>query len=108
MPKHIEKLMNLLPNLKEINEILLNENEAKYIFNKTLDVLHTETTGNAMENNDLEEVSFLIQALVDRCWERIHTGHFSEVSIELRKIYALACYFKSPGRDNKSTNVMNF
>ncbi|XP_065361023.1 bifunctional peptidase and arginyl-hydroxylase JMJD5 [Calliphora vicina] len=94
MQENIKKLINLLPHLEDIEAILLNENEAKYILNKAIYVLHSNSLEIETVNDEFEEATFLVQALVDKCWERIHTGHFSEVPLEIRKIYALANYIK--------------
>lgn len=94
MQTNIQKLINLLPNINEIEKILTNEHEAKYILNKSIQVLQKYKLAKETDSDNMEEAMFLIQALVDKCWERIHTGHFSEVSIEIRKIYGLTCYFK--------------
>ena len=94
MEENIKKLLNLLPEFEELKDIVKNENEAKFILKKTLDTLQFNPLDNVNILEDTEEVSFLIEALVDRFWERIHTGHFSEVPLEIRKIYAVACYLK--------------
>ncbi|XP_075163455.1 jumonji domain containing 5 [Haematobia irritans] len=90
MENAVEQLKNLLPNFDEIKDILKHSAEAEYIVKKTLDVLACQVKGS----DEMEECSFLIQALIDKSWEEIHTGQFSLVPLEVRKTYSLACYCK--------------
>lgn len=94
MQESIRKLINSVPHLDEIEKILLCENEAKFILKKALEVVQLNPLENEILCDEVEEAAFLVQALVDKCWERIHTGHFSEVSIQIRQIYSLGCYLK--------------
>ncbi|XP_023293664.2 bifunctional peptidase and arginyl-hydroxylase JMJD5 isoform X1 [Lucilia cuprina] len=94
MQENITNLLNLLPNLEDINKICLKENEANYILKKASIDLLANSLDKETSPDEIEETAFLVQSLVDKCWERIHTGHFSKVPLEIRKIYALACYFK--------------
>ncbi|XP_067647599.1 bifunctional peptidase and arginyl-hydroxylase JMJD5 [Eurosta solidaginis] len=76
-----------LPKREEIRHILQNEPEANYIISRAIaDVEHMNVFN--------EEVYYLVNSLADKCWERIHTGHFSAVPLSVRKIYALANYYK--------------
>lgn len=86
------ELINLLPQHNEIENIVQNKPEAKYMLKNSLDSL--QAFALKKREDEIEESYFLVQALVDKCWEEIHTGHFSEVPVETRKIYALGCYCK--------------
>ncbi|XP_050333809.1 bifunctional peptidase and arginyl-hydroxylase JMJD5 isoform X1 [Bactrocera neohumeralis] len=80
-----------LPKYKEIKIILENEPEANYI----LGLAATDVeNANSKTYEYNEEVYYLVCSLAEKCWERIHTGHFSAVPLEVRKIYALSNYFK--------------
>lgn len=87
MVDSIDHIVKLLPRFADIEELLQNEVEAKYILKRAADYF-----GNPHSNG--EEISYLICALVDKNWEHIHSGHFSSVPVTIRKIYALGCYFK--------------
>ena len=41
------------------------------------------------------------EVIVDWCWERLHSGHWENVSIEYRKIYSLAIALKANGLNNE-------
>ncbi|XP_054733129.1 bifunctional peptidase and arginyl-hydroxylase JMJD5 [Anastrepha obliqua] len=83
-------IREFLPRYDEIKKILRNEPEADSILRMAIaDVEDTNTTPGFNE-----EVSYLVSSLADKYWERIHTGHFSAVPLEVRKIYALSNYFK--------------
>lgn len=108
------KLSKLLPKYDDIKNVCSQEAEATYILK-----LATESMKSIQENpkealeTDAEEVSYLLQCLVDKCWERIHTGHFSEVPLPVRKIYAIANYYKVSKKKvaflmNKVKNKLNF
>ncbi|XP_017136129.1 bifunctional peptidase and arginyl-hydroxylase JMJD5 [Drosophila miranda] len=85
-------LLELFPRFVDLKDLLQNEVEARYILKKATDFLERiKSKGTAGED---EEIRYLICALVDRNWERIHTGHFSNVPLTIRKIYAIACFFK--------------
>lgn len=85
------EIYKYLPTYNEIRNILENEPEANYILRlATADIENV----NSKEYECNEEVCYLISSLADKCWERIHTGHFSVVPSEVRKIYALSNYFK--------------
>lgn len=84
----------MLPRWVDIEDLLQDEVEARYILKKAtthMERIQSEIPGGDSEQ---EEIRYLICALVDRNWERIHTGHFSSVSLSIRKIYAIGCYFK--------------
>ncbi|XP_004525826.1 lysine-specific demethylase 8 [Ceratitis capitata] len=84
------KIREYLPKYEQIKNILENEPEANYILQMAAaDIEKPLVTG---EFN--EEMYYLICSLTDKCWERIHTGHFSEVSLDVRKTYTLANYYK--------------
>jgi len=85
------ELTELLPHFVDIENLLENEVEARYILKRAADHFEKHTTNRT---DDEEEVSYLVQALVDKNWERIHSGHFSNVPLTIRRIYALGCYFK--------------
>lgn len=89
MVDSIEEIFKLLPRFEDIEELLQNEAEARYILKRAADYFEKSNS-----NGEEEEISYLIRALVDKTWERIHSGHFSSVSLTIRKIYALGCYFK--------------
>ncbi|EDW18074.1 bifunctional peptidase and arginyl-hydroxylase JMJD5 [Drosophila mojavensis] len=89
MVDSIEQIFKLLPRFEDIEELLQNEAEARYILKRAADYFQ-----NSHLNGEEEEISYLVRGLVDKTWERIHSGHFSSVPVTVRKIYALACYFK--------------
>ncbi|XP_017127682.1 bifunctional peptidase and arginyl-hydroxylase JMJD5 [Drosophila elegans] len=89
-PQFLE-LTKLLPRWVDIERVVQNEIEARYILKKAIDF--TEKLNSSGDSQE-EETRYLIDALVDRNWERIHTGHFSKVPLSTRKIYAIGCYFK--------------
>ncbi|XP_036336454.1 bifunctional peptidase and arginyl-hydroxylase JMJD5-like [Rhagoletis pomonella] len=84
------KIAEYLPKYEEIKNILQSEPEADYIIREA--AADVGKTNEEREFND--EIFYLVSSLADKFWERIHTGHFSAVPIEVRKIYALACYYK--------------
>nr|XP_016934853.1 bifunctional peptidase and arginyl-hydroxylase JMJD5 [Drosophila suzukii] len=85
------ELTKLLPRWVDIENVIQSEVEARYIFKRATDYIENfQSSGDSGE----EETRYLICALVDRNWERIHTGHFSRVPLNTRKIYAIGCYFK--------------
>ncbi|KAL9907764.1 jumonji domain containing 5 [Glossina fuscipes fuscipes] len=86
--ENLEELQDLLPKYEEIEEILLKNPEANYVISLALKVLKDKTS------EQWEESSYLIQALVDKCWESIHTDHFSKIPLYVRQIYSIACYLK--------------
>ncbi|XP_013117771.2 bifunctional peptidase and arginyl-hydroxylase JMJD5 isoform X1 [Stomoxys calcitrans] len=90
----ITKLTKFLPSFEEIQDILNDNPTAKYMLKKTLESLaaYNNKNNKHINTSELEECSFLVQALVDKTWEEIHTGNFSLVPINVRKTYALACY----------------
>ncbi|KAH8240182.1 hypothetical protein KR032_011957 [Drosophila birchii] len=88
------ELKKLLPRWVDIEDLLQDELEARYILKKATSQMEKQQTGNSGEDSEEEETRYLICALVDRNWERIHTGHFSSVPLSVRKIYAIGCYFK--------------
>ncbi|KAH8317183.1 hypothetical protein KR074_000694 [Drosophila pseudoananassae] len=85
------KLAQLLPRLEDVEDLLENEVEARYILKKAISFMEK---WESYKRDDEEEIRYLVSALVDRNWERIHTGHFSSVPLNIRKIYAIGCYFK--------------
>lgn len=85
------QLAKLLPRLEDVESLLDNEVEARYILKKAIGFMEN---CESFKGEDEEEIRYLICALVDRNWERIHTGHFSSVPLNIRKIYAIGCYFK--------------
>ncbi|KAH8415471.1 hypothetical protein KR222_000326 [Zaprionus bogoriensis] len=86
------ELSRLLPRFAHIEKLLEHEPEARYILKRAAAQLEQlPASRDAVEE---EEVSYLIVALVDKQWERIHSGHFSGVPLSIRKIYALGCYYK--------------
>ncbi|XP_034483358.1 bifunctional peptidase and arginyl-hydroxylase JMJD5 [Drosophila innubila] len=90
----LSELTKLLPHFVDIANLLGNEVEARYILKRAADHFEKLQLESRRNEEDEEEVSYLVQALVDKYWERIHSGHFSSVSLTIRKIYALGCYFK--------------
>ncbi|XP_041449737.1 bifunctional peptidase and arginyl-hydroxylase JMJD5 [Drosophila obscura] len=86
-------LLELFPHYADLEDFLQNEVEARYILKKATDCLERIKKSSRKAGED-EEIRYLICALVDRNWERIHTGHFSSVPLTIRKIYAIACFFK--------------
>nr|XP_016994173.2 LOW QUALITY PROTEIN: bifunctional peptidase and arginyl-hydroxylase JMJD5 [Drosophila takahashii] len=85
------ELLKLLPRWVDIENVIQNEVEARYILKRATDYMENFASRGDFEE---EEIRYLICALVDRNWERIHTGHFSRVPLITRKIYAIGCYFK--------------
>lgn len=90
---YIKSLINLLPRFEDITELLENDAEAKYILQKAIKVLEKSTFENSQNADEVEESAFLVEALVDKCCERIYTGSFAEVPLAERQTYTLACYF---------------
>ncbi|KAH8349790.1 hypothetical protein KR084_006121 [Drosophila pseudotakahashii] len=91
MDSEFLELTKLLPRWEDIENVIKDEVEARYILKRATDYLKNfQSRGDSEE----EETRYLICALVDRNWERIHTGHFSRVPLTTRKIYAIGCYFK--------------
>lgn len=91
------KLINLLPQFDEIKEILKSNPEGEYILKKTFETfngIQKQKPSTSDSDDGVEECYFLVQALLDKFWEVIHTGHFSEVPLDVRKTYALASYCK--------------
>ncbi|KRF84388.1 bifunctional peptidase and arginyl-hydroxylase JMJD5 isoform X1 [Drosophila virilis] len=88
------ELAKLLPRFEDIVELLENEVEARYILRRAADHFAKRQAIDQLNRPEEEEISYLIHALVDKNWERIHSGHFSSVPLTIRKIYALGCYFK--------------
>lgn len=92
--ENLEELQDLLPKYEEIEEILIKNPEANYIISLALKVLEDFVRNLDKTNEQWEESSYLIQALVDKCWESIHTDHFSKIPLHVRQIYSIACYLK--------------
>ncbi|XP_073836602.1 jumonji domain containing 5 [Musca autumnalis] len=93
----VKKLINLLPQYDEIENILKDYPEGQYILKTTIETLKKSqgTQGATNYNGDgVEECFFLVQALIDKFWEVIHTGHFSAVPLDVRKTYAMGCFCK--------------
>ncbi|KAH8376415.1 hypothetical protein KR200_007769 [Drosophila serrata] len=88
------ELLKLLPCWEDIEDLLQDELEARYILKKATSHMEKLQIGISGGDSEEEEIKYLICALVDRNWERIHTGHFSSVPLSIRKIYAIGCYFK--------------
>lgn len=88
------ELAKLLPRFEDIAELLENEVEARYILRRAADHFAKQHAIDQLDRLEEEEIAYLIHALVDKNWERIHSGHFSCVPLKIRKIYALGCYFK--------------
>ncbi|ALC43540.1 CG13902, partial [Drosophila busckii] len=87
-------LIKLLPRFSDIEQLLTNEVEAHYILQRSAAYMQNVQLTTELDENAGEEIGYLVRALVDRSWERIHSGHFSNVPLNIRKIYALACYYK--------------
>ncbi|XP_033157988.1 bifunctional peptidase and arginyl-hydroxylase JMJD5 [Drosophila mauritiana] len=85
------ELTQLLPRWVDLENVVRGEVEARYILKRAADHLANLGSGG---DSGAEETGYLVGALVDRNWERIHTGHFSQVPLATRKIYAIACCFK--------------
>ncbi|XP_034107335.1 bifunctional peptidase and arginyl-hydroxylase JMJD5 isoform X1 [Drosophila albomicans] len=84
------ELAKLLPQFADIEHVLQPpEVEARYILKRA--AKHFE---QLEANEDREELGYLVEALVDKSWERIHSGHFSQVPLTTRQIYALGCFYK--------------
>ncbi|XP_055843049.1 bifunctional peptidase and arginyl-hydroxylase JMJD5 isoform X2 [Episyrphus balteatus] len=100
MEKQIINLLNYLPNYEEIKHLTKDQIEANYILSMASENIQQilkeyQKSSNAdLSTDEIEENSFLIESLNDKFWEHIHTGIFSEVSLETRKIYTISCYFK--------------
>uniref|UniRef100_A0A1A9ZF00 JmjC domain-containing protein n=1 Tax=Glossina pallidipes TaxID=7398 RepID=A0A1A9ZF00_GLOPL len=92
--ENLEELQDLLPKYEEIEEILIKNPEANYIISLALKVLKDFVRNSDKTSEQWEESSYLIQALVDKCWESIHTDHFSKIPLHVRQIYSIACYLK--------------
>lgn len=88
------ELAQLLPRYVDIEQILEHELEARYILKRAADQLQRLLNSRKRDAEQEEEVAYLLIALVDKQWERIHSGHFSNVPLTIRKIYALGCYYK--------------
>lgn len=88
------ELAQLLPHFADIDQLLEHELEARYILKRAADQLQRLLHSRKRDADQEEEVAYLLIALVDKQWERIHSGHFSSVPLCIRKIYALGCYFK--------------
>lgn len=88
------ELAQLLPRFGDIEKHLEHEQEARYILKRADDKLLSLLKRCSRDVDQQEEVAYLIIALVDKQWERIHCGHFSSVPLTIRKIYALGCYYK--------------
>lgn len=88
------ELAQFLPRFGEIEKLLEHEVEARYILKRATDQLQSLLDSRERDVEQEEEVAYLIIALVDKQWERIHSGHFSSVPLTTRKIYALGCYYK--------------
>ncbi|XP_030372279.1 bifunctional peptidase and arginyl-hydroxylase JMJD5 [Scaptodrosophila lebanonensis] len=87
------ELSKLLPTFESIEKLLQNEVEARYILKSAAQLMgKLQVTANL--GTDTEQVAYLIRALVEKYWERIHSGHFSKVPLTTRQIYALGCYYK--------------
>lgn len=87
-------LVQLLPRYVDIEQLLEHELEARYILKRAADQLQRLLNSRKRDAEQEEEVAYLLIALVDKQWERIHSGHFSNVPLTIRKIYALGCYYK--------------
>ncbi|XP_017059109.1 bifunctional peptidase and arginyl-hydroxylase JMJD5 [Drosophila ficusphila] len=85
------ELTKLLPRLVDIENVIQDEVESRYILKRAID--HVENLQSRRDSSE-EETRYLLCALVDRNRERIHTGHFSSVPLSTRKTYAIGCYFK--------------
>ncbi|XP_053953685.1 bifunctional peptidase and arginyl-hydroxylase JMJD5 isoform X2 [Anastrepha ludens] len=83
-------IREFLPRYDEIKKILRNGPEADSILRMAIADVEDKNATPGFN----EEVYYLVNSLADNYWERIHTGHFSAVPLEVRKIYALANYFK--------------
>ncbi|KAH8380032.1 hypothetical protein KR009_008565 [Drosophila setifemur] len=88
------ELIKFLPRWGNIEDLLQDEIEARYILKKGTTYMERIRSGDSNGDSEEEETRYLMCALVDRNWERIHTGHFSRVPLAIRKIYAIGCYFK--------------
>uniref|UniRef100_A0A1I8MKG7 JmjC domain-containing protein n=1 Tax=Musca domestica TaxID=7370 RepID=A0A1I8MKG7_MUSDO len=91
------KLINLLPQFDEIKEILKSNPEGEFILKKTFETfngIQKQKPSTSDSDDGVEECYFLVQALLDKFWEVIHTGHFSEVPLDVRKTYGLASFCK--------------
>ncbi|KAH8371520.1 hypothetical protein KR093_007840 [Drosophila rubida] len=89
--KSLLQLAKLLPEFEDIQHVLpQQEIEARYILQRA--AKHFKQLYSM--NDDVEELGYLVEALVDKNWERIHSGHFSQVPLTTRQIYALGCYYK--------------
>ncbi|XP_017066420.1 bifunctional peptidase and arginyl-hydroxylase JMJD5 [Drosophila eugracilis] len=84
-------LTKLFPRWADIENVVQNEVEARYILKRATEFMENF---RFREDSSEEDIGYLISALVDRYWERIHTGHFSNVPLVTRKIYSIGCYFK--------------
>ncbi|EDX00825.1 bifunctional peptidase and arginyl-hydroxylase JMJD5 [Drosophila yakuba] len=85
------ELTKLLPRWVDLENVVQDDVEARYILKRAAD--HLANIQSSRDSGE-EETGYLVGALVDRSWERIHTGHFSQVPLATRKIYAIACCFK--------------
>uniref|UniRef100_A0A1A9W7P4 JmjC domain-containing protein n=1 Tax=Glossina brevipalpis TaxID=37001 RepID=A0A1A9W7P4_9MUSC len=92
--ENLEELFNLLPKYLEIKDILLKNSEANYIISLALEILKNFIQNVNKTIEEWEESSYLIQALIDKSWETIHTDHFGKVPLYVRQIYSIACYLK--------------
>lgn len=91
MDSEFLELTQLLPRWVDLENVVRGEVEARYILKRAADHLANLRSGG---DSGAEETGYLVGALVDRNWERIHTGHFSQVPLVTRKIYAITCCFK--------------
>ena len=88
------KISKLLPNKSDIQNISAHNSEAAYILLKAIDSVSKLMSKTSNADEIAEEAFFLIESLVDKCWEQLNTGHFSTVPLNLRKIYAISNYFR--------------
>lgn len=100
-----EMCLKLIEYLPMENSGIMNENtfpESKYIINLVLDefkktaasVDFLYSTQNDAKLKNLLKHDCMVEALIEKCWERIHTQKFNEVPRTIRQIYAMASLLK--------------
>lgn len=55
----------------------------------------THSIDNKQHNEDKNIILDNIDMLCDFCWEKLHTGHWKDVSLEWRLLYSLSCLVKA-------------
>ncbi|XP_055380478.1 bifunctional peptidase and arginyl-hydroxylase JMJD5 [Condylostylus longicornis] len=90
----IKELLLILPNSNDIINLTDEGTEVRYILHETTKLFEArQYETEEFKSKNYCNLSFLIESLIEKKWEEINTGHFSEVPIKTRNIYSLASYF---------------